>query len=64
MAQRTASTTLPEFNESPVAGALHHAPVMYGDSRINEVASQCPQPRKGAILVRAGQPAVADHIRR
>jgi len=28
-----------KFNEGPVAGTLHHAPVMHGDSRINEVAS-------------------------
>jgi hypothetical protein len=28
-----------EFNESPVAGALYHAPVMDGDRRIDEIAS-------------------------
>ena len=46
-----------------VARALDDAPVMHGDRRIDEIAAQRPQPRQGAILVRAGQPAVADHIR-
>ena len=39
------------------------APVMQGDGRIDEVAAQRPEPRQGAILVRAGEPAVADDIR-
>ena len=46
-----------------VAGALHHAPVMHGDGRIDQIAPERPQPRQYAILVRAGKPAVPDHIR-
>ena len=36
---------------------------MHGDGRIDQIAAQRPQPRQDAILVRAGEPAVADHIR-
>ena len=45
-----------------VAGALHHAPVMYGDGRIDQIAPQRPQPRQSAILVGAGKPTVSDHV--
>ena len=31
---------------------------------INQIAAQRPQSRQSAILIRAGEPAVADHIRR
>jgi hypothetical protein len=51
-----------EFNERPVTGTLNHTPAMHGDCRIDEVTSQCPQPGEGAILDRAGWPAVADNI--
>ena len=52
-----------ELDEAPVAGALDHATMMHGDRGIDQVAAQRPQPRQDAILVRAGEPAVADHIR-
>ena len=52
-----------ELNEAPVAGALHYASVMRGDGGIDQIAPQRPKPRQGAILVRAGEPAVSDHIR-
>src|ERR1700722_2740326 len=52
-----------EFNETSVTGALHYAPVMDGDGRIDQIAPQRPESRQGSILVRAGKPAVADHIR-
>ncbi len=45
-----------------VAGALDDAPVMRGDGGIDQIATQAPQPRQGAILVRAGEPAVADNV--
>ena len=35
---------------------------MHGDGRIDQVAAERPQPRQGAILVRAGEPAVADDV--
>ena len=44
-----------KFDDRAVAGALDHAPVMHGDSRVDEVAAQRPQPRQDAILVRAGK---------
>ena len=40
-----------------VAGALDDAAVMHGDSRVDQVAAQRPQPRENALLVRAGEPA-------
>ena len=61
IAQRTASTTLRNSIDS-VSGALDDAPVMRGDGGIDQIAAQSPQSRQGAILVGAGEPAVADHI--
>ena len=52
-----------ELDDRAVAGALDDAPVVHGDGRIDEIAAQRPQPRQDAILVRAGEPAIADHIR-
>jgi hypothetical protein len=37
---------------------------MNGDGRIDQIASERPQPRQGAILISASQPAVSDHVRR
>ena len=51
-----------ELDERPVAGALDDAPVMHGDGGIDQIAAQRPQPRQDAILVRAGEPAVADDV--
>ena len=45
-----------------VAGALDDAAVMDGDCRVDQIAAQRSQPRKDAILVGAGKPAVADDI--
>ena len=36
--------------------------MMHGDRGIDQIAAQRPQPRQHAILVRAGEPAVADDI--
>ena len=52
-----------ELDDRAVAGALDHAPMMHGDGRVDQVAAQRSQPRQDAILVRAGKPGVADHIR-
>ena len=51
-----------KLDDAPVAGALDHAAVVHGDGRIDQVAAERPQPRQGAILVRSGEPAVADDI--
>jgi hypothetical protein len=61
MAQRTASTTL---NQHSVARTFHHATVMHGNGRIDQIASKRPQPRQRAILVGASKLAVSDNIRR
>ncbi len=37
---------------------------MHGDGRVDQVAAQSPQPRERALLVRAREPAVADHVGR
>ena len=51
-----------ELDEAAVAGALDDAPVMRGDGGVDQVAAQAPEARQRAILVRAGEPAVADHV--
>ena len=51
-----------ELDDASVAGALDDAPVMRGDGGIDQIAAQAPEPRKGAVLVGAGEPGVADHI--
>ena len=51
-----------ELYEAAVAGSLDDAPVMGGDGGIDQIAAQPPQPRQRAILVRAREPAVADHV--
>ena len=51
-----------ELDQSPIARALDDAAVVHGDGRIDEVAAQGPQPCQGAIFVRTGEPAVADHV--
>jgi hypothetical protein len=53
-----------KLDESAVAGALDHPPVMSGDGGIDQIAPQPSESRQGAIFVRAGEPAVSDHIRR
>jgi hypothetical protein len=53
-----------KFDQSAIAGALHHAAGMHSDGRIDQIAAERPQPRQYAILVRTGKPAVSDHIRR
>ena len=45
-----------------VAGALDDAAVMHGDGGIDEIATEAPQARQRAILVRRGEPAVADNV--
>src|SRR5271154_5927582 len=51
-----------EFSDEPVASALDYAAVVDGNDRVDEVAAQRAEPRKRAILVRAGEPAIADDI--
>ena len=52
-----------KLDDGSIAGALDDAPVMHGDGGIDQVAAQRAKPRQSAILVRSGEPAVADHVR-
>jgi hypothetical protein len=52
-----------EFDEAAVPRPLNYAPAMGGDGGIDQVAAEAPQPRQGAILVGASEPAVADDVR-
>jgi len=53
-----------EFDERTIAGALDNAAVMHGDGRIDQVAAKRAQPGQRTILVRTGESAEADYIRR
>ena len=45
-----------------VAGALDDAAVVDGDGGVDQIAAQARKPRERAILVGAGEPAIADDI--
>ena len=64
MAQRTASTTLGEFDQNAVAGALHHAAAMVLIAGSSSSALSARSRAQRAFLVRAGQPRIARDIRR
>jgi hypothetical protein len=51
-----------ELGEEPVPCALDDPATMGGDRGIDQIAPQPPEPRQRSILVRSGQPAVADDI--
>ena len=51
-----------KLDQDAVPRALDDAPVMQVDSWIDQIATQPPQPRQGAILIRPREPAVADDI--
>jgi hypothetical protein len=53
MAQAHGVNHAAELNDGSIAGALHYAPVVYSNCRIDQIASQCPQPRQRAIFVGA-----------
>ena len=45
-----------ELDDAAVARALDYAPVMHSDGRIDQVASERPQPRQNPVLVGSGKP--------
>ena len=51
-----------KLDQRPVPCALNYAPVVHGDGRIDEVATQHPQPRQSAVLIRPGEPAIPDNV--
>jgi hypothetical protein len=52
----------PELDNCAVAGALDDPAVVHGDGRIDQVASERPQPRQNPVLVGSGEPRVADNV--
>src|SRR5271166_1920943 len=40
-----------EFDDAAVAGSFDDAAVVDGDGRVDQVAAQSPQPRKGALFI-------------
>ena len=51
-----------ELDNCAVAGALDDAPVVDRDGRIDQVASERPQPRQNPVLVGSGKPRIADDV--
>jgi hypothetical protein len=52
----------PELDNCAIAGALDDSTVVYGDGRIDQVASERPQPRQNPVLVSSGKPRIADYV--
>ena len=52
----------PELDNCAIAGALDDPAVVHGDGRIDQVASERPQPRENPVLVGSGKPRIADHV--
>ena len=52
----------PELDDAAVAGALDDAAMVHGDGRIEQVASERPQPRQNPVLVGSGKPRIADNV--
>ena len=51
-----------ELGDEPVARALDDTAVMHSDGGIDEIATEAPQARQRAILVRRGESAVPDNV--
>src|SRR5580704_19560209 len=51
-----------ELGDEPVARALDDTPMMRSDGGIDEIATEAPQARQGAILVRRGKSAVTNNV--
>jgi hypothetical protein len=51
-----------ELDEAAIPGSFDDAPVVHRDYRIDEVTPKRPEARKRAILIRARESAVTDHV--
>ena len=51
-----------ELDDAAVARALDDAAVVHGDGRIDQVASERPEPRQNPIFVGPGKPRIADDV--
>jgi hypothetical protein len=49
-----------KLNDAPIAGALHHAPAMDGDGRIDQITAERSQPRQAQRLCAGGDCADRD----
>ena len=52
-----------ELDDRAVSGALDDVAVMGGDGGIDEVAAEAPKTDERALLIGAGEPAIADDVR-
>jgi hypothetical protein len=52
----------PKLDDCTVAGAFDDSPVVHSDGRIDQVASERPEPSKNSIFIRASKPRVADNV--
>jgi hypothetical protein len=53
-----------KLDEEAISCSLNDAAVMQADGRVEQVASQRPQPRKRPLLIGASKLAVSGYIRR
>jgi hypothetical protein len=51
-----------EFNDCAVAGTLDDAAMVHSNGRVDQVASERPQPRQNSVLVGSGKPRIADDV--
>jgi hypothetical protein len=51
-----------ELDDAAIAGALDDRAMMHGDGRIDQIASERPQPRQNPVLVGSGEPQIADDV--
>jgi len=52
----------PELDNCAVPGALDDPAMMHGDGRIDQVASERPEPGENPVLIGSGQSRIADHV--
>jgi hypothetical protein len=52
----------PKLDNCTIARALDDTTAVYGDGRIDQVASGRPQPRQNPVLVGSGEPRIADDV--
>jgi hypothetical protein len=52
-----------ELDDAAIAGAFDDPSAMHRDCGIDQIAAQRPQPSENPLLIRFGEPAIADHIR-
>jgi hypothetical protein len=51
-----------KFDDAAVIGAFDDPAMVERDGRVNEVAGKRSQARENALLVRTGEPAIADYV--